>query len=267
MAALSISRAWDDTKACLRRDGRLYAIVALALFVVPGVIAELVTPAAPAGQLPSPGYWTALSILALVISLIGQLAVCRLALGPVVRVGDAIRHGARRAPAYVAAAIIWILPFLLLFSLLAARAGGNPQTMPPAVALSMLALLIAFVGLAVRLILASPVASAEPLGPLGILKRSWALTRGRWLKLFGCLLLFVIALLIAMAAVSAVVGLLSTLLFGEIEPLSVGALLLSLATQIVGAVVTTLLMIMLARIYAQSVGAGQGAYTSVPHAP
>ncbi|WP_294171552.1 glycerophosphoryl diester phosphodiesterase membrane domain-containing protein [uncultured Sphingomonas sp.] len=267
MAALSISRAWDDTRACLRRDGRLYATVALALFVVPGVIAELVTPAAPAGQLPTPGYWTGLSMLALLISLIGQLAVCRLALGPAISVGQAIRHGVRRAPAYVAAAIIWILPFLLLFALLAARVGANPQTMSAGVALAMLALLVAFVAVAVRLILASPIATAEPLGPLGILKRSWSLTRGRWLKLFGCLLLFVIALLIAMFAVSAIIGLLATLLLGEIEPLSVGALLLSLATQIVGAIVTTLLMIMLARIYAQLVGTGQGAYASVPQAP
>ena len=267
MAGLSISRAWDDTKAVLRRDGRLYATVALALFVVPGVIAELVTPAAPAGRLPTPGVWSILSILALLVSLIGQLAVCRLALGPVVSVGEAIGHAARRAPAYVASAIMWILPFLLLFALLAARAGATPQTMSPGVALAILGLLIAFITVAVRLILASPVASTEPLGPVGILKRSWALTRGRWFKLFGFLLLFVIVLLIAMFAVSAVIGLLAALLFGEIEPLSLGALLLSLATQIVGATITTLLMIMLARIYAQLVGAEHAAYASVPHAP
>jgi hypothetical protein len=139
--------------------------------------------------------------------------------------------------------------------------------MPPAVAFSMLLLMVGFVAIAVRLILASPVASSEGPGPAGILKRSWALTRGRWLKLFGFLLLFVIALLIALAAVQAVIGSMVALVSGKIEPLSVGALLLSLSTQTVGAIITTLLMIMLARIYAQLVGAEEQAYASVPHAP
>lgn len=270
MAALSISRAWEEAKAVLRRDGRLYATVALALFVIPGVLAELitpVTPATPAGRLPEPGVWTVITIIALLISLVGQLAVCRLAIGPVISVGDAISQGARRAPAYIGAALLWILPFMLVFGLLAAGGAANPETMPPGIALALLALLIAFLAVAVRLILGSPVAAAEPVGPIGILKRSWALTRGHWFKLFGFLLLFVVALAILVFAVSAVVGLLAALVFGPPEPLSVGALLLSLATQIVGAFITTLLMIMLARIYVQLVEQEGAARATVPHAP
>lgn len=267
MTALSISRAWDETKATLRRDGRLFVVVALALFVLPGVIAELITPAAPSGQMPAAGAWTLLSVLALLISLVGQLAVCRLALGPVISVGEAIRHGVRRAPAYIASALIWVLPFLAVFALLAAQGGATPETMPPGIALGLLAVLIAFLAVAVRLILTSPVASAERRGPFGILARSWALTRGRWFKLFGFLILFVIVLVVALAAVSAVIGTVVALVSGEIEPMSVGALLLSLATQTVGAAITVLLMIMLARIYAQVTDADQQVAATVPHAP
>lgn len=265
MAVLSISRAWDETKAVLARDGRLFTTVALAMFVLPGVVAELVAPKAPAGELPSPGLWTILSILALLISLVGQLAVCRLALGPVISVGEAIRHGALRAPAYVAAALMWVLPFLVAFALLGASAGTNPETMSAGTALAVLVLLVLFMMIAIRFLLASPIASAEHLSPIGILRRSWALTRGHWWKLFGFLVLFLIALIILLTAVGAVVGTLTTLAFGEAEPLSVGALILSLATQLIAASITVVLMIMLARIYAQLSGADEPA--SVPHAP
>ena len=44
MSRVSISRAWDETKAIFSRDGRLLVAVALALFVLPVVIVGLVMP-------------------------------------------------------------------------------------------------------------------------------------------------------------------------------------------------------------------------------
>ncbi len=264
MAALSISRAWDEAKAVLRRDGRLYVGVALAMFVLPGVVAELFTPASAPGTLPPFGFWTILSIAALLISLVGQLAICRLALGPVVSVGEAIGHGARRAPAYVAAAMLWVLPFVLLFGLLGARL--DPEAMNAGAALTLIILMLVFLVVAVRLLMGSPVATAERQGPVGILARSWRLTAGHWWKLFLFLLSFLVALMILLFAVSAVVGTVVALVAGPPEPMSVGALLLSLATQAAGAAVTVLLMVMLARIYVQLAGAAAEP-ASVPHAP
>lgn len=263
--ALSISRAWDETKAAFRRDGRLYATLALAMFVVPMVIAELATPATEAGQMPPFGAWTILTLVGLLIGLVGQLAVCRLALGPPTSVGEAIRHAARRALAYLGAAMVWILPFLVLIGLLGSQLGDDPESAPPAMALGVLVAAIAFLVIAVRFILTSPVASAETVGPIGILSRSWGLTRGHWLRLFGFLVMFLVALMVLLMAVGAVVGTLAALAFGDPEPFSVGTLITSLATQIVGALVTVTLMVMLARIYAQLAGAGET--PSVPHAP
>ena len=51
------------------------------------------------------------AVIALIIALVGQLAIIRLAIGSRLTVGEAIGHGARRVPAYLAATLIWVLPF------------------------------------------------------------------------------------------------------------------------------------------------------------
>ena len=66
MTKLSISKAWDETRAVVARDGGLLTTIALALFVLPGVISDVATPAAPSGLLPEFGYWTILTAISLV---------------------------------------------------------------------------------------------------------------------------------------------------------------------------------------------------------
>ena len=262
MIKLSISKAWDETRQVLARDGSLLTTIALALFVLPGVISDVVTPPAPAGQLPIMGYWTVLTAVALFIALAGQLAVIRLAIGSRLTVGEAIRHGARRAPAYLAATLRWVLPFVIVVVLLAGKVVGQLPTASPMAALALLVLSCVVLFLAIRLMMTSPVASAEPVGPVAILLRSWELTRGHWLRLFGFFLLFLIGAVIAIVAVSAVSGILAQLIFGGVEPLTVGALFVALIIQIVSAAVSVLLMVMLARIYVQL--GGESAAVSVP---
>ena len=87
MRALSLSQAWDETKAIIMRDGRLFASVALALVALPAAIEGLVS---PRGMDASAPWWVdAVMIVASLIALAGQLALIRLALGPV-------DHGWRR---------------------------------------------------------------------------------------------------------------------------------------------------------------------------
>ena len=124
MTKLSISQAWDESRAVIARDGALLTTIALALFVLPGVISDIATPLAPPGELPKPGYWIVLTALALLVALVGQLAVIRLAIGSGLTVGEAIRHGARRVPAYLAATLAWVVPVLIAAVLLAARVVG-----------------------------------------------------------------------------------------------------------------------------------------------
>jgi hypothetical protein len=247
----------------LRSDGRLIGAVALAMFVLPGVIADLVTPPHPGEQMAPPGYWTLVSFVSLMIGIAGQLAVVRLALGPRITVGDAIRHGARRLFPYVGASLLWILPFALTASVLLSLS-PDPQKPTAGVALGILILLGGFLFMLVRMILGVAVASAEPLGATGVLKRSWALGRGNSARLFAFLVLLGVAGMVLIVAVSTVIFTLVKLTLGDVEPFTVAALLTSLAAQLVGAVLTSVLMVMLARLYTQLSG-GESSASGLPN--
>ena len=263
VAKLSISNAWDETRAIIARDGGLLMTVALALFVLPGVIAELVTPEAPAGKFPPLGYWTIVSVAALLVALVGQLAVIRLGTGSRATVGEAIGDGARRAPAYLAASLLWLLPFLVVGAVLLGIIGRDPQNVSAPAAIALLLLICAMLYFAIRMLMSSAVASTEPLGPLAIIRRSWALTRGHWLRLFGFFLVFLLAAILIVAAAKTIIGIIAELVLGGAEPMTVGDLLVSLVTQTISAAVSVLLMLMISRIYVQLAG-HRPAEASVP---
>ena len=66
----------------------------------------------------------------------------------------------------------------------------------------------------------SPVASEETVGPIGIIRRSWELTRGNWWRLFGFIVLFLLG--------QRVSALGSELLGSTAISLEIGAILLVL---------------------------------------
>lgn len=260
-AKLSLSKAWEETRDVFRRDGRLVTIVALALMVLPGTIQALVTPEAPPGELPEPGAWLIVALLALVVGLVGQISLVRLALGPATSVGEAIAHGARRTPAYLAAMLIWILPFVLaLILLMGLVRQPNPNA---AAALAFFVVLLIMIFLFVRLMVAVAVAGAEGVGPLAILQRSWSMTAGNWWRLFAFFLLFLIAAFCVMIATGAVIGGLVALVIGRPEPMNLASLIIALVTQLAVTAVTAVFIVMLARIYTQLAGRVE-AQASVP---
>lgn len=263
MTKLSLSQAWDEARVILASDGRLFVAVALALFVLPGLILNVSMPEMPPGELPPPGPWLAVAAVAIVVSLVGQLAVIRLAIGPHVAVGTAIMHGLRRLLSYVAAVLLWAVPILAIGSVLVAilKLQGEYPSVAVAFALILLTLIGVFLG--VRLMLASAVASAENDGPVQILRRSWDLSAGNWWRLFVFLLLFAVGALCFIWAVEAVFGVLATLISPQHGPLTVGGLLVSVVTQIVSATISVIFFVMLARIYIQRSG-GTDVQPSVP---
>jgi hypothetical protein len=263
MPKLSLSQAWDEARAILHHDGRLFGAVALALFVLPGLILNVSMPEAPAGEMPPPGPWLIVALLAVLVSLAGQLATIRLAIGPHVTVGSAIAHGFRRLAPYVIAVLIWVVPVLLVGSALYAILKLTADH--PSVGVALGLIILTFVGfyLGVRLMLASAVASAENDGPFRILRRSWDLSGGNWWRLFAFLLLFAVGALCLLWAVEMVFGVLARVAFGDIAPLTIGGLLVALVTQLVSAAVSVIFFVILARIYAQRTG-GTDAQPSVP---
>lgn len=254
MHKLSISTAWDEAHGALRRDGRLFVPLALAFLVVPGVLLDLAMPRQGA-QPGAPGAgWLLLFVAVIVIGLLGQLAIQWLALSPGTPVRDAIERAARRVPWVFAAGVMLAVPIALLLLPLVMQIAANPKSPPPGAAAALLLAIPLLLIPAARLILMSAAAVAEELGPVAMIKRSWTLTRGSTLRLYGLLLLFCVAILVVMLAVQSVVGSLVIVALGQPEPWTVSALLISLAVQLAQAAVSVPLTILFARLYAQAAG-------------
>lgn len=256
---LSISLAWDETKARIAADGRLLLTVALALIAIPTAVAEFAFPRTGPAVLPQSPVQAAVVLVVTLIGLVGQLAVIRLALGPSVSVGEAIAHAVRRAPAYLGAALLLLLALFLIAIpvgalLMAMGMAVEPNATTPPGGGALFVLLLFFVVLlvlGVRMLLTSPVASAEGLGPIGIIRRSWRLTAGHTGRLLGFILLFLVGAIFLVAAVDIVTGLVVTAALGPPDARSVSALVAGLVLALLSAAVTTLFIVMIARIYVQ----------------
>lgn len=269
MSQLSISRAWDETRDILGRDGKLYATVAAALFLLPQVLVGLATGTNRAAQ--TGGTWALLLTLALIVGLVGQVAVVKLATGSNVSVGEAIRHGFRRLPSFLAAMILLIIALAaiaLLVAIVLVAAGAvsrDVEHLPPRdIVLVSLVLLVPALILAVRLLPIAAVAGAEEVGPIALIKRAWSLTRGNFWRLAGFLVLFLIAALVLSMVMGIIGGTLTTVLFGKAEPFTLAALVMALFTALAQAVVSLVYVVMLARIYLQLAG-GERAPVTVPN--
>jgi hypothetical protein len=268
MAALSISQAWDQTKAILARDGRLIASVALALVALPTAVTGLIDPKGMSGA--SPTWMDVLVLLASLLALAGQLALIRLALGPSTTVGAAIAHGLRRMPVYLLSAILIVVGLLILaipFAVVASLSGvpleGATIPMTPTTVLLLLLFFALVFFMAVRMLMTGPVASAEHAGPIAIISRSWTLTAGHWGRLLGFLLMFFVGAIVTLLAIGALAGVIAEVLLGPIEAMSPSALLVALVGAAANSAITALFAVMLARIYAQLTGGG-AAQASVP---
>lgn len=268
MAKVSVSRAWDEARAVFARDGRLLVAVALALVVLPMAVVGLVVPSD--GE-AAETYHGLLQVAAALIGMVGQLALVRLVVGPATTVGAAIGHGARRFPVLLAAMVLLLLllALLLIPVAVALAALGAIDISDPARpvsgagALAVLLVIVAAVALSVKFMLTAPVASTEPVGPIGILKRSWSLTNGSYWKLLAVVLLLLLTALVLLAAASAVGGIIGRLISPDLEPLALGTLVLALFTALAQGAFTILSTLMVTQIYLQLAGRGE-AEASVP---
>lgn len=270
MRGLSISAAWEETREILARDGRLLTTVALALIALPTTVNTLINPAG-VNAASTPLWMDCVAVVAYLIALAGQLSLIRLALGPSITVGGAIAHGTKRLPVYLAAVllvVIFLVIVLVIISLVLGMLGVRVDRqmtaqMSPASLVAVLLFLAVFLFLFVRMVLSAPVASAEHVGPIAILKRSWGLTDGHWWQLFGFLLIFFAGAALVVLAIGSAAGVVIGLLFGKIQAMSAPALVLALIDAFVSAAITTLFAVMLARLYLQ-LARGSGAQASVP---
>jgi hypothetical protein len=268
MRKLSLSMAWDETKAIVAHDGRLLTSVALALIALPTAISTLLT---PGGMNASTGVWIdVILIIASLVALAGQLALIRLAIGPSITVGGAIAHGMRRMPLYFLAVLLIVVVLVLAaipFAIVLAAMGVDLEQAPKQIAGPVLLAALLYLALllfaAVRMIMAAPAASAEHIGPIRIITRSWALTSGNSWRLLGFILIFFIGAIILLMAIQSVVVLLVSIVLGPVDPMSASALVVALVQAIVNAAISALFAVMIARLYVQLAQGGR-AQASVP---
>jgi hypothetical protein len=254
---LSIGTAWDETAAVAKRAGRPLFAIAFLLISLPAAILQAIVPAAGPGRLPGPGLWLLFVPVLFAASLIGAVAISHLALRPGAGAGEALRIALARLPSLAGAALLvalggllLALPLVVLVAALAAYAVSSP---PIALGLGLLGLAwaLAVVFYWVRLMLMTPAAAAEAIGPVALVRRSWRLTRGHFRKLAGLLVLAAVVALVTMAAVVAVGGILITLAAGRPEPGSAVMLLVLALSALPQAAISGLFTALLARIYAQ----------------
>jgi hypothetical protein len=267
---LSLSRAWDETRAVLARDGRLFVAVAAALLLLPQTFVGVIAPPPNLSGQEPPGWLPALSLVVAFASLIGQLAIARLAIGPVASVGEAISHGSRRVlPLFAALILFGAVLVIILIPLALVLLGGDriealaEGSRDPAIVRALFPLVLVVIAIAARFQLMVPVASAEAGGPVKILRQSWNLSKGNYWRFLGFLLLALTMTLIILLVSQMIGGILARLLFGDLHPFTIGALILALFTAAAQAALSVFVTVMLARFYVQLSGPAHDA-VSVP---
>ncbi|HEX8482907.1 MAG TPA: glycerophosphoryl diester phosphodiesterase membrane domain-containing protein [Allosphingosinicella sp.] len=267
MRNLSITTAWNESTDFLKLHFGALFTIALAMIAVPSVVLHAFGPAAEPGRAPEPGLWLLLIPAVLVLNIAASLAMSSLALGRRNVVGEAIGHGFRRFLPLLGAILILIAGMLVLLLPLGLLSGITAEELAaptPAKAgrMALIGLLFSAVGLffAVRLLLMTPVAAAEPAGPMEIIRRSWKLTGPHFWKLLGFILLILILFAVVSMVVTILFGLLIAAVAGAPEPGSLASLVLTLVGAIVNAAFVVVTTTLIARIYIQlSGGAPAGA--------
>lgn len=274
MGQLSISQAWEEgTRFAGREFGLLYPI-ALLLIELPILAFYLIQPFPAVAAEPLPGQaltfqlmvdqfgglpqfllFMGMSLAAFVIQTYGGLAITWLALNPGAEIGQSLAAAGRRLPAALGVLLLVFLGFLLLslpmwLLIVGASAQPSPGT-GMAVLLFGLVFMILVIAIAPRLSVTTPVTAAERIGPFGILRRSWDLTKGNFWRLFGTFLLIGLVVIIVSLVLLLIFGTITRLLVGPPESNFTAAFVLELLNSLVFAAYSVFMFCFIAKIYEQ----------------
>jgi len=253
---------WDRTTEVLQGRSGILARLALLYLFLPGVVSagvsSIVTPNSALAILSG-----LISIAATVLLIMGVLAITAVASDPAVDGAHAQRIAAARLlPALAAVALIIVALLLVALPIIAliVQSGATLDPVTQRFDLStatpgslgtagLITLAAAVLGIwvSVKLVPLFAVIVNERLG-LGAARRSFRLTRGSVLRLLGVIILYVIVVLVAMAAATSVVGLIARLLLGA-DAASGVAFVVGVVSSAVTAVATVVQTVFYARFY------------------
>ena len=264
MNKLSLNDAWNDTAAFVKREWRLLVPIALLLNALPMAFAMAMMPKFTPQTGIEPGLWLVAIPIAAFIGIIGNIAICWLAMSSGRSVGEGLKRGISRFLPLFALYLLVGLAVGLLFVIVAVIAGllfsGLDTQSPSPGALAGLGLILfllmvpVLVVISVRLMMAAPVAAAEEGGPTTILKRSLALTGPVFWPLLGFLILTSILSVVIQMVASAIAGIPILVLAGRPEESGLSQALFLLVGAAVSTLVTVYVTTMVARIYLRLAG-------------
>lgn len=214
MKSLSIGKASQDAGLFLKREAGLVVPIALLFTGIPvALLLQAIPPSlrrvgageAAATQAELPSIALLLLFLCPILVLGGSLATYALALRPGISVGEALRHGFRRMPVALGAALLMglalAIPLLVFGAFSPAAASG--------------VLLICALFLSARLLPLNAVVTDRPVGAVAALRESWMLSRGHMARLLAFVVLISIPIMIAQLVGQTLLGLVGFALGGK----------------------------------------------------
>ena len=259
-----LDQAWRDTTQMIGKNANLLMIIAGVFFFLPSAALMI---AFPELSQPNPNanpedlramfapivavykqYWWAFLISGLIQTTGTLVVIALLRQRPQLTVGQAIQAGAKALPIYIAAQLLLMLSFFVLGMIVGAIGGLTAS--PAATVLLMVVLFVFMIYVYTKASLVVPAILVEnKTNPIIALQRSWRLTKGNSLRLFGFYFLIGVVTTIALVIITFILGL--ALAFGgESVALFGGAV----TSSIINAVMFTVLSAVIAAAHRQLAG-------------
>lgn len=251
---LPVQAIWDDTVAFLRAEAALLIPLALATLLIGDVVATLAQPGMRAGE----GIANLLTLAALLLGLIGQLAIIALVLRPGSSVGEALALAIRRVPRILVIGLIGALVAALVIAppLFALRDTGfdlqlseTYQNLPAWALLYLTVSVVLAIWLGIRLSTLNALVVDRAPDVIAALRRAFAMTRGHMLRLLGVFALYVALLWVVSSVVRFVFGSVFGVVGQGLGSEFSGNVLTALATGVVTATFSTIATVFLALVY------------------
>jgi hypothetical protein len=242
MSSFSIDAVWDDMIVFLRRESGIVLPLALATFGVAMIM--LGFSARPMETMSAgtarPGLQILWTIPAMLLTVLGNMAISLLVLRAGITVGESLRTAIARLPVVIgialliglAACILGIVAIVFV-TLLGTILAADPATKQN---LAMLLIMLPAGWIGIRLFLMWQLVADGAKGPIASLRGSFALTRGQALRSFMVIMIFgavyISLITISQLALTPVVRLLG-IATGQVEMMKLVA---ELITALIGSV-------------------------------
>ena len=260
-----MNEAWRIASGMIRANRQVLLILAGVFFFLPGFAMSLFAPMPEAADNMRSedfmravtayyGEFSTLFILVGIVQAVGVLALLALLSDRRPTVSEALQTGARSLLPYIAAQLLLGLGFglaaLVLIGVGAGAGGGIAVLLVPLA-------LAAFFYVATKMSLTAPVMVIDGIrNPIRALGRSWALTKGNSLRLFGFYALVFIAFMVVLMLASLISGILVALLLG---PGQAGMAVNGIVSGVVSAVMVVYFVAIVAAAHRQLSGPSAGA--------